>query len=84
MSQPAAERRISRVFSAPDRAVPGVVLSAAEIRFFKGHGFLVKHALLDHDAMAEAVECFGTICSRSCRAIRTAPGGATDAIRAHS
>ena len=56
MSQPEAERRISRVFSAPDLAVPGVVLSAAEIRFFKDQGFLVKHALLDQGAMAEAVE----------------------------
>jgi hypothetical protein len=51
-----AERRISRVFSAPDLAVPGVVLSAAEILFFKVHGFLVKHALLDGDAMANALE----------------------------
>lgn len=51
-----AERRLSRVFSAPDLATPGTVLSAAEIRFFKEQGFLIKHALLDHDAMAAAVE----------------------------
>ena len=56
MSEPVAEHRLSRVFSAPDLAAPGVVLSAAEIRFFKEHGFLIKHALLDQDAMARAVE----------------------------
>lgn len=56
MSQPVAEHRISRVFSAPDLAAPGVVLSPAEIRFFKQHGFLVKHALLHHDAMAAALD----------------------------
>jgi hypothetical protein len=56
MSQPVAEHRRSRVFSAPDLAEPGVVLSAAEIRFFKEHGFLLKHALLDQEAMAAAME----------------------------
>jgi len=56
MSQPVAERRISRVFSAPDLATPGVALNAAEIHFFKDHGFLVKHALLHDDAMAAVVE----------------------------
>ena len=56
MSQPVAEHRLSRVFSAPDLAEPGVVLNAAEIRFFKEHGFLVKHALLERDAMAAAVD----------------------------
>src|SRR4029078_6913601 len=56
MSQPVAEHRRSRVFSAPDLAEPGVVLNAAEIRFFKEHGFLIKHALLDQAARDTAVE----------------------------
>jgi hypothetical protein len=54
-----AERRLRRVFSAPDLAEPGVVLNAAEARFFKDHGFLVKHALLHDEAMAAAVERAG-------------------------
>jgi hypothetical protein len=54
MSEPIAEPKLSQVFSAPDLAKPGVLLSADEIRFFKDQGFLVKHALLERDAMIAA------------------------------
>jgi hypothetical protein len=56
MGEPRAERRKSRVFSAPDLSVPGTILSPVEVRFFQENGFLVKHALLDREAMAAAVE----------------------------
>jgi hypothetical protein len=56
MGEPHAPPRTSRVFSAPDLSVPGALVSPVEVRFFKEHGFLVKHALLDREAMAAAVE----------------------------
>src|SRR5262245_16079577 len=56
MAEPQHERRVSRVFCAPDLSAPGVLVSPAEVRFFKEHGFFVKPALLDREAMAAAVE----------------------------
>jgi len=48
-------QKVSRVFSMPDMADPGVLLSPAEITFFKTNGFLIKERLLAEDAMREAM-----------------------------
>ena len=56
MGESPTERRPSRVFFPPDLSTPGTLVSPAEARFFREHGFFVKHGLLGRDAMAAAIE----------------------------
>ncbi len=55
-SVPSDPQLLSRVFTMPDLTEPGTPLSAAEITFFKTHGFLVKAGLLDNTRMAQAMD----------------------------
>ena len=50
------EKKPSVVFEAPDLAVPGEVLSKAEVEFFVANGFLVKKGLLDDIRLAGALD----------------------------
>ena len=49
------KRIASRVFDPPDLSLPGRALSRAEIEFFQEHGFVAKKALLESEALAEAM-----------------------------
>ena len=54
-----SERAMSRpsiVFEPPDLAVDGVIVSDAEIEFFKENGFLFKRHLIDREATADALD----------------------------
>lgn len=48
--------RPSTVFEPPELAEQDVVVSQAEIEFFKENGFLFKHGLIDRDAAADALD----------------------------
>ena len=51
-----AKQKLSVVFEMPDLAVPGEVVSDAEMAFFVDNGFLIKKGILDPDKLAAAMD----------------------------